>query len=89
MSFENPEKITLHYNLVHVEFLGVIIMKPLKYLWYTCTLEVPSVYRGLNMLMRFVLLSVRSPRAVLLLNINFHLILEAIWDTGHYLVTQP
>ena len=41
--------------------------------------------------MRIVLLSVRSPRAVLLLNINFHLILEAIWDTGLYLVTvtQP
>ncbi len=38
--------------------------------------------------MRIVLLSVRSPRAVLL-NINFHLILVAIWDTGHYLVTQP
>ncbi len=38
--------------------------------------------------MRIVLLSVRSPRVVLL-NINFHLILEAIWDTGDYLVTQP
>ncbi len=33
--------------------------------------------------MRIVLLSVKSPRAVLLLNINFHLILEA---TEHYLV---
>ncbi len=47
MSFGNSEKITLHYNLV--EFLGVVIMnlnydktmfcdvilmKPLKYLWY-------------------------------------------------------
>ncbi len=39
--------------------------------------------------MRIVLLSVRSPRAVLLLNINFHLILEPIWDTGQYLVTKP
>ena len=39
--------------------------------------------------MRIVMLSVRSPRAVLLLNINVHLILEAIWDTEHYLVTQP
>ncbi len=39
--------------------------------------------------MRIVLLSVRSPRAVMLLNINFPLILEAIWDTEHYLVTQP
>ncbi len=39
--------------------------------------------------MRIVLLSVRSPRAVLLLNINLYLILEAIWDTGHYLVTKP
>ncbi len=39
-------------------------------------------------LIRMVLLSVRSPRAVLLLNINFHVILEAIWETEHYLVTQ-
>ncbi len=39
--------------------------------------------------MRIILLSVRSPRAVLLLNIKFYLILKTIWDTGHYLVTQP
>ena len=39
--------------------------------------------------MRIVLLAVKSPRAVLLLNIDFHLILEAI-NLGHrtlYLVT--
>ncbi len=34
------------------------------------------------------MLSVKNPRAVLLLNINVHLILEAIWDTEHYLVTH-
>ena len=40
-------------------------------------------------MMKIVLLSVESPGAVLLLNnINFHLIFEAIWDTAHYLVRQ-